>query len=32
VTRQRIRQIGVKALRKLKHPRGSRKMRSFLDR
>jgi RNA polymerase primary sigma factor len=31
VTRERIRQIEVKALRKLKHPRHSRKLRSFLD-
>ena len=31
VTRERIRQIEAKALRKLKHPRGSRKLRSFLD-
>jgi DNA-directed RNA polymerase sigma subunit (sigma70/sigma32) len=31
VTRERIRQIGAKALRKLKHPSRSRKMRSFLD-
>jgi RNA polymerase primary sigma factor len=31
VTRERIRQIEAKALRKLKHPRRSRKMRSFLD-
>ena len=32
VTRERIRQIEAKALRKLKHPSRSRKMRSFLDR
>src|SRR2546426_1118851 len=31
VTRERIRQIEAKALRKLKHPSRSRKMRSFLD-
>jgi RNA polymerase primary sigma factor len=31
VTRERIRQIEAKALRKLKHPARSRKMRSFLD-
>jgi RNA polymerase primary sigma factor len=31
VTRERIRQIEAKALRKLKHPTRSRKMRSFLD-
>ena len=30
VTRERIRQIEAKALRKLKHPSRSRKMRSFL--
>jgi RNA polymerase primary sigma factor len=32
VTRERIRQIEAKALRKLKHPSRSRKLRSFLDR
>ncbi len=31
VTRERIRQIEAKALRKLKHPSRSRKLRSFLD-
>jgi RNA polymerase primary sigma factor len=31
VTRERIRQIEAKALRKLKHPSRSRKMKSFLD-
>ncbi|MCY3670953.1 MAG: RNA polymerase sigma factor RpoD [Alphaproteobacteria bacterium] len=31
VTRERIRQIEAKALRKLKHPTRSRKLRSFLD-
>ena len=30
-TREHIRQIEAKALRKLKHPSRSRKMRSFLD-
>jgi len=30
VTRERIRQIEVKALRKLRHPSRSRKLRSFL--
>jgi RNA polymerase primary sigma factor len=30
VTRERIRQIEAKALRKLKHPSRSRKLRSFL--
>jgi DNA-directed RNA polymerase sigma subunit (sigma70/sigma32) len=30
-TRERIRQIEAKALRKLKHPSRSRKLRSFLD-
>ena len=32
VTRERIRQIEAKALRKLKHPSRSKKLRSFLDR
>ena len=32
VTRERIRQIEAKALRKLKHPSRSRILRSFLDR
>ncbi|WP_333683020.1 RNA polymerase sigma factor RpoD [Pontibaca methylaminivorans] len=32
VTRERIRQIEAKALRKLKHPSRSRRLRSFLDR
>jgi hypothetical protein len=32
VTRERIRQIEAKALRKLKHPSRSRKLRSFLER
>ena len=32
VTRERIRQIEAKALRKLKHPSRSRELRSFLDR
>ena len=31
VTRERIRQIEAKALRKLRHPRRSKKLRSFLD-
>jgi RNA polymerase primary sigma factor len=31
VTRERISQIEAKALRKLKHPSRSRKLRSFLD-
>jgi RNA polymerase primary sigma factor len=31
VTRERVRQIEAKALRKLKHPSRSRKMQSFLD-
>jgi RNA polymerase primary sigma factor len=31
VTRERIRQIEAKALRKLKHPSRSRQLRSFLD-
>ena len=31
VTRERIRQIEAKSLRKLKHPSRSRKLRSFLD-
>ena len=31
VTRERIRQIEAKALRKLKHPSRSRKLRRFLD-
>ena len=31
ITRARIRQIEAKALRKLKHPSRSRKLRSFLD-
>lgn len=31
VTRERIREIEAKALRKVKHPSPSRKMRSFLD-
>ena len=31
VTRERIRQIEAKALRKLKHPNRSRRLRSFLD-
>ncbi len=31
VSRERIRQIEANALRKLKHPSRSRKMRSFLD-
>jgi DNA-directed RNA polymerase sigma subunit (sigma70/sigma32) len=31
VTRERIRSIEAKALRKLKHPSRSRKLRSFLD-
>jgi RNA polymerase primary sigma factor len=31
VTSERIRQIKTKALRKLKHPSRSRKLRSFLD-
>jgi RNA polymerase primary sigma factor len=31
VTRERIRQIETKALRKLRHPSRSRKLRSFLD-
>jgi RNA polymerase primary sigma factor len=31
VTRERIRQIEAKAMRKLKHPSQSRKLRSFLD-
>jgi RNA polymerase primary sigma factor len=32
VTRERIRQIEAKALRKLRHPSCSRELRSFLDR
>ena len=31
VTRERIRQIEAKAVRKLKHPSRSRELRSFLD-
>jgi RNA polymerase primary sigma factor len=31
LTHERIRQIETKALRKLKHPSRSRKLRSFLD-
>jgi len=31
VTRERIRQIEAKAIRKLKHPSRSRELRSFLD-
>ena len=31
VTRERIRQIEAKALRKLRHPTRSRKLRDFLD-
>ena len=31
VTRERIRQIEVKALSKLRHPRHSRRLRDFLD-
>ena len=31
LTRERIRQIEAKALRKLKHPSRSRKLRSFLE-
>jgi RNA polymerase primary sigma factor len=31
VTRERIRQIEAKALRKLKHPSRSRELRSFLE-
>jgi RNA polymerase primary sigma factor len=31
VTRERVRQIEAKALRKLKHPGRSRTMQSFLD-
>jgi RNA polymerase primary sigma factor len=31
VARERSHQIGAKALRKLKHPSRSRKLRSFLD-
>jgi RNA polymerase primary sigma factor len=31
LTRERIRQIEVKALRKLRHPDRSRRLRSFLD-
>ena len=31
VTRERIRQIEAKALRKLRHPARSRKLRAFLD-
>jgi RNA polymerase primary sigma factor len=31
VTRERIRQIEAKALRKLRHPQRSHKLRSFLD-
>jgi RNA polymerase primary sigma factor len=31
VTRERIRQIEAKALRKLKHPSRSDKLRSFID-
>ena len=31
VTRERIRQIEAKALRKLKHPSRSRKLRGFLN-
>jgi RNA polymerase primary sigma factor len=30
VTRERIRQIEAKALRKLRHPRSSRRLRAFL--
>jgi len=32
VTRERIRQIEARALRKLRHPSRSRKLRAFLDR
>jgi RNA polymerase primary sigma factor len=32
VTRERIRQIEAKALRKLRHPSRSRKLRAFVDR
>jgi RNA polymerase primary sigma factor len=32
VTRERIRQIEAKALRRLRHPRRSRKLKEFLDR
>jgi RNA polymerase primary sigma factor len=32
VTRERIRQIEAKALRKLRHPSRSRRLRSFIDR
>ncbi len=32
LTRERIRQIEARALRKLKHPSRSRRLRSFLDR
>jgi len=31
VTRERVRQIEAKALRKLRHPSRSRKLRTFLD-
>jgi RNA polymerase primary sigma factor len=31
VTRERIRQIEAKALRKLRHPTRSRKLKSFID-
>jgi RNA polymerase primary sigma factor len=31
VTRERIRQIEAKALRKLRHPTRSRKLRAFMD-
>jgi DNA-directed RNA polymerase, sigma subunit (sigma70/sigma32) len=31
VTRERIRQIEAKALRRLRHPRRSRKLKDFLD-
>jgi RNA polymerase primary sigma factor len=31
VTRERIRQIEAKALRKLRHPRHTRKLRDFVD-
>ncbi|PIZ84148.1 MAG: RNA polymerase subunit sigma-70, partial [Candidatus Omnitrophica bacterium CG_4_10_14_0_2_um_filter_44_9] len=31
VTRERVRQIEAKALRKLRHPTRSRKLRTFLD-
>jgi RNA polymerase primary sigma factor len=32
ITRERIRQIEAKALRRLRHPRRSRKLKEFLDR